>query len=697
MVITPDFKFRSNHTVEFNFTVIPHLQDEAPHIFKIYQGAPDRGGKLLNQGITDNAFKYSASINIADRIDSIFIENRNADGIYELIGFKLSSNTINHVFNTNTLLNGFLNTKSISVDPGCGSDCDEMTSGTHNNLLLDKDDYCVAAGTTLDISGQLQFKRGVSLVICGDATINNFTITDNRKVKIYVSQSGSLTIPGNLIVPEKLSIYNFGDLDIVGNLTTTKKENFKNYETMNVGGNFINYSEKFLNEGVINITGNYITYDSNRSKNYGTMNVGGNAELNSKHFFENYCKLKVDGNLVLNDRLRNYSYIEIDGNLVVNSGARYYSYNGGLTKTNNLVNNGDLRGAGNAYSKIDISQSTILNSGSYVSNKMDICDANGIETNNATIHNRVVFCEITIPQSTCNPGSSGGTANLDSDNDGVPDTDDQYPEDPDLAFVSYYPNQEDFATLAFEDLWPGRGDYDFNDLVLDIQYKIITNAQNKIAKIEAQTHVRAAGATLDNGFGIAFPTATANCEQVSGYRHVKNSLNINAKGYENGHTDETVVIFYDAINSIYSNNIINTDLSRTYITTDTITVSIKFSNPNMEIGNEPYNPFIYVDQERGKEIHMIDNAPTSLVNSNYFNTMHDNSNASIGRYYVTEKNLPWAVEIPASFDYAVEKADILSTYLKFEAWATSSGNQFKDWYVDKPGYRNTENIYIKPE
>jgi hypothetical protein len=34
------------------------------------------------------------------------------------------------------------------------------------------------------------------------------------------------------------------------------------------------------------------------------------------------------------------------------------------------------------------------------------------------------------------------------------------------------------GTLAFEDLWPSTGDYDFNDLVVDYDFKIIKTIKN---------------------------------------------------------------------------------------------------------------------------------------------------------------------------------------------------------------------------
>jgi LruC domain-containing protein len=73
--------------------------------------------------------------------------------------------------------------------------------------------------------------------------------------------------------------------------------------------------------------------------------------------------------------------------------------------------------------------------------------------------------------------------------------------------------------------------------------------------------------------------------------------------------------------------------------------------------------------------------------------MDDASNPSSQQYYRSTTGLPWAIEVPNNFVYPVEKADILETYLHFAQWAQSSGNDFKDWYMEKPGYRNNANIY----
>jgi len=693
LTVNPSFKFISNQKITANFSVTPYFIDEAPHIFKIYQGNPERGGKLLTQGMTDNVYSYSVVFTLANRLDSIYVENSNANGIYEIIPIAVSSNTINRNFNSSPSLKGNASTeKAVYVDPGCGNDCDESIAGTFTDLELDKNDFCVPEGSSLIVNGQLKFKRNATLVICGNATINDIASISDRG-KIYVSKTGSLSFPENLLMTSKVDILNWGTYTAHGNLTTYTTGYFYNYGTANIIGNLTNNTNQFQNEGTLNINGNFISTFTNKGKNYGTMNVTGNAMFNSNTIFYNYCKMVVDVDLILDKHLRNYAYIEVGGTFTINTSGQYLSYNGALTKTRNLICKGKIQASGTGYSKIEITNNTTFNTGSQIVNRMDICDANGIETNHANVSSKVVYCETTIPESACNPGSGGNTGIIDTDSDGVPDVDDQYPEDANRAFDNYYPNQEDFSSFAYEDLWPGLGDYDFNDLVLDFQYKIVTNAENKIVDIIATTHVRAAGATLNNGFGIAFPTAPSNCESATGYRHLLSNLNINVKGYENGHTEETVVIFYDAINSIYNSTITNTDPAKAFIETDTVTVTTTFSNPLMTMGQEPYNPFIFVDQERGKEIHFIDKAPTALVNSSYYGTLSDNSNPEFGRYYVTANNLPWAIEIPVSFDYPIEKADILLTYLKFQGWATSSGLNLNDWYLDKPGYRNVNNIY----
>lgn len=290
---------------------------------------------------------------------------------------------------------------------------------------------------------------------------------------------------------------------------------------------------------------------------------------------------------------------------------------------------------------------------------------------------------------------TGGS--LDTDGDGVPDNLDDYPNDPTRSFDSYYPNQVDFVSIAFEDLWPAYGDYDLNDFVVNLNYQTVTNAQNQVVDVIVKYQIMADGASLDNGFGIVFDTQPSAIESVTGYITMGNAIVYDAKGFEAGHTNETVIILIDNINPIMEGGMANTIPNGKYVQTTVNTVTAHFSTPKANIGTPPYNPFIFVNQERGHEVHLKGQKPTEFVNEELFGTADDASNPSTGSYYMSPKGLPWGIETPVNFNYPIENADILTAHLKFAAWAQSSGLDFQDWYLDKTGYRNNANIYVIPQ
>ncbi len=288
----------------------------------------------------------------------------------------------------------------------------------------------------------------------------------------------------------------------------------------------------------------------------------------------------------------------------------------------------------------------------------------------------------------------------DSDGDGVNDKLDDYPNDPTRAFNVYYPNQTDWGTLAFEDLWPGMGDYDFNDLVLDYHFKSVLNASNKLVEFYTSYSVRAVGASLKNGFGFMLGGDPSNVASVSGTHYSENYIHNNANGTEQGQSNTVVVLFDNAFSMIGNSGsaFINTKENVPYVSPDTNTLHVVYQNPvDVQVtGTAPYNPFLIVNQNRGKEVHLAGQKPTDLANSSYFGTMADNTDPATGKYYQSASNLPWALDVPVSFAYPIETVDILNVYNHFTDWAQSGGAQYPDWYMDKPGYRVSANIYTPP-
>jgi len=260
-----------------------------------------------------------------------------------------------------------------------------------------------------------------------------------------------------------------------------------------------------------------------------------------------------------------------------------------------------------------------------------------------------------------------------------------------------------FGTLAFEDLWPATGDYDFNDLVMDYQYKIVTNGNNKVTELFGTFIVRAIGAGLHNGFGFQLPWTTLSQAELTviGYDLQEDYITLNANGTEANQEKITVIVFDDAYNVLPSSGGtgVNVIPGEPYVIPDTLVVTMGFT-PNLynldDIGLVDFNPFLIVNQERGKEIHLPDLPPTDMADPSYFGTNQDDFDPNTGRYYKTENNLPWGINIAESYSYTIELRQITSAYLKFGSWAESSGVLFSDWYKDLGGYRNESDIYQVP-
>ena len=288
---------------------------------------------------------------------------------------------------------------------------------------------------------------------------------------------------------------------------------------------------------------------------------------------------------------------------------------------------------------------------------------------------------------------------LDSDGDGVADDLEDFPNDPTRSFTSNWPCCGS-ATLAFEDLWPNEGDYDFNDLVIDYQFETVTNSNNFLVEVIATFEVIAFGAGYHNGFGFQLPNSNINPADitVTGY-NVGNLVNLGANGLENGQSKPTIIVYedsYDIMAHPGSGIGVNTTPGAPSVPTETITITMTFSEGtftanDLDIAN--FNPFIFANETRGREIHLPNYAPTDLADNSYFGTGDDDSNAGTGRYYKTANNLPWAINVQTGFDHMQEKVEITLGYNFFFNWAASSGATNSTWNLPLPGNRNNSNLY----
>ena len=261
---------------------------------------------------------------------------------------------------------------------------------------------------------------------------------------------------------------------------------------------------------------------------------------------------------------------------------------------------------------------------------------------------------------------------IDTDGDGVLDRDDSYPEEPDKAFEMFTPSKYGTGTIAFEDLWPTNGDYDFNDTALNYQVITILNSSNLVVQIDLICRVKSNLAGYTNGIGIEIEGLVPDqIESVLGTEFTENYINLNSNGTE-ANQETAVIILADNADNLLEET----------------TISIILKNPitTESLGEAPFNPFIIANMIRENEIHLPYNNTTNLGN-NLVQT--DGQNNDSDGNYISTSGYPWAISIIHDFKVPKESVRITDAYNFFSNWATSGGTTHKDWYKDNPGNRNT--------
>lgn len=263
----------------------------------------------------------------------------------------------------------------------------------------------------------------------------------------------------------------------------------------------------------------------------------------------------------------------------------------------------------------------------------------------------------------------------DADNDGIIDIYDGYPNDAERATDTYIPSIMGLGSYAFEDLWPYQGDYDFNDLIVNYRFDNIVNAAGLVVETKMYFFVKNIGGSFKNGFGVELNMDKNLISNVTGHNHTEGIISMNGQGLENNQA-KAVIIAFDNSHTILDTNDGEMEILISYTTPVLLEV----------IGS--FNPFIFINGDRSREVHFADFAPTSLADPSLIGSGDDASNVASASYYKNDNNMPWAINILYDFTIPAEKSPINKGYTKFAAWATSGGTTFNDWYADVDDYRN---------
>lgn len=277
------------------------------------------------------------------------------------------------------------------------------------------------------------------------------------------------------------------------------------------------------------------------------------------------------------------------------------------------------------------------------------------------------------------------SSTIDTDGDGVIDTLDAFPNDSNIASIQYYPSEGNYGTLAYEDLWPHMGDYDFNDLVIDIRIEEYTSASGDIVSIKGWFLIQGILASMNNGFAIELGLSPDKVLNTTGGDFSRGYIIRESNGTEERQSKAVIGIFEEA-DRHYTNNL-GTELE--------VTVEFTEAVSRNSLGYPPYNPFLMSNGERGREVHLPGKSPTDLVHADYFKTVDDNTTVANGNTYKTSSNRPWVLDLPVSFSYPIDDVEINLVYHNYDNWVNSSGESNSDWYLDLNGYIDHSLLFVK--
>ncbi|SFD69627.1 LruC domain-containing protein [Pseudoalteromonas denitrificans] len=250
----------------------------------------------------------------------------------------------------------------------------------------------------------------------------------------------------------------------------------------------------------------------------------------------------------------------------------------------------------------------------------------------------------------------------------------------------YYPSSSAYYVVSYEDNYPERGDYDFNDLVIGYRVGFGMN-DNDVVSVIATGYMIARGASYTHDWYLHLPFLSA----VSGVATInifQPESTSQITGYPitqivDGVFDIKVLKNSKALMNIPGEEFVNTLEGQTLIKGHKFSIAFDLTNSLAltKIPAPPYDPYIYTEVT-GHELHLPGNATRLNFSQN---------SGSANTEYKDSLGYPYALVFPDDWLPPIEKVDIGEAYEEFLNYTLSSGSQSQSWYLT-PKAQKTKSI-----
>jgi len=265
----------------------------------------------------------------------------------------------------------------------------------------------------------------------------------------------------------------------------------------------------------------------------------------------------------------------------------------------------------------------------------------------------------------------------DEDGDGVLNGADTYPCNAALAGEAFAPAEGTYGTLLFEDEWPLANDLDVNDLVLDYNYHLTTDAAGNAVALTVRYHVAALGGANPLGLGLHLPVpasamAAATITDSFGTRNLVHEPLEAEATYEVA--SDLAALFAGATPPF------NVVAGQPTVPGQSIVLSFSFAVPvALSMSAAPFDVYIFHVGQTRRETHRPNYAGTSMMFSSMFGTGVDGSGN--GRYFVDTQGLPFVLDVPEGAAYPQEATHVAQLWPNISAFGASGGTTNQDFYT----------------
>lgn len=535
---------------------------------------------------------------------------------------------------------------------------------------------------------------------------SNLTIQSGAKIKIAklegntqstICNFGEIEVD-NLLLNSFDLLYNGNKVDVKHNIDASKGGSIHNFGELDVEKEIkLNTSSIVYNAAGSELEAEKYTAAGSKNVNFGEMEfdtydsgeAGGSLYNNCMLFVEH---MKAGGIIYLDHGViaeekeddKKKDYFEEADDIYFYDNAKLTLANGSMIKAEKITINSGFSaiGEGDEASLLKVTDKLQIDNWSnkfsgklYISGKIN-CSHNDMYQAGSEV---IFSSEPDIIITGCN---------------GKTELPDPAPEPSDPNFPIIVDDNHNY-TYLFEDQWPLYGDYDMNDIVLEIKHrKTSIDKWNKITELDLTIELTAVGAQKAIAAAIMFDEIPASAitqpvTYANNYRPI--SFDLTDKNIEKGQ-DYAVVPLFDNAHALMerpAGSFVNTVSGSDNNQKDSkiINFTLRFdqaSAPSSDALNiNKLNLFIITDRgSKRKEIHVAGYQPTKLANTELFGGNNDASSVNGKKYYISKDNLAWGIIVPTQFKWTLEYTKIQNAYKQFAGWVTSGGVNNTKWWND---------------